>query len=69
MDLFWRHLEEALKCLKPRAREVFQQRYLEDLSVDEIAERNNVSSGNVLVILHRARNAVAEHLGRIGYTP
>ena len=53
----------ALAALPPAHRRAMVLRYLADLTIAEIAEREGVPEGTVKSWLHRARNALAERLG------
>jgi RNA polymerase sigma-70 factor, ECF subfamily len=53
----------ALGTLPPRQRRAMVLRYLADLTVTEIAEREGVAEGTVKSWLHRGRTTLATHLG------
>lgn len=62
-------LRDALAALPPRQREVIALRDVQGFSSEEVAELLGLSTGNVRVLLHRARTKVRErledyHLGR-----
>jgi RNA polymerase sigma-70 factor (ECF subfamily) len=57
-------LVEALAGLPATYRRAMVLRYLADLTVAEIAEREGVPEGTVKSWLHRARTALAERLGQ-----
>lgn len=48
-------VRQSLERLSPRYREVMRLHYIEELSINEISEKLNISSSNVKVILMRAR--------------
>lgn len=56
-------LIDALATLPPVHRRAMVLRYLADLTIAEIAEREGVPEGTVKSWLHRARTALAERLG------
>jgi RNA polymerase sigma-70 factor (ECF subfamily) len=53
-------LREQLPLLKEEYREVVVLRFVNDLSLEEIADVTGKSRGNVRVILHRALSALKE---------
>jgi len=53
-------LRKQLPLLKEEYREVIILRFVNDLSLEEIADVTNKSRGNVRVILHRALSALKE---------
>src|SRR3954454_4260125 len=53
---------DVLGDLKPEYRIAIQQVDLEESSIERFAERENISTNNASVRLHRARKAVAKHL-------
>tara|TARA_A100001011_G_scaffold218597_1_gene226558 strand:+ start:2429 stop:2989 length:561 start_codon:yes stop_codon:yes gene_type:complete len=55
-------LLNTIKNLKPRYREVIQLKYLQELSVKQMAEKLNSSESTVKVKLMRARKLLAEIL-------
>lgn len=55
-------LREALETLPPRQREVLVLRDVQGYSADEVAEQLGLATGNVRVLLHRARTKVRERL-------
>ncbi|MBN1778951.1 MAG: RNA polymerase sigma factor [Candidatus Buchananbacteria bacterium] len=54
------NIEEIIKGLKDEYREVIVMRYVEQLSITEIAEVLNKSKGSVRVLVHRALKVVKE---------
>lgn len=52
----------ARSVLSPRDFQVLWLRYGEDRSIEELAAILGVQPGNAKVVLHRARNRLAEHL-------
>ncbi len=52
----------ARAVLSPRDFQVLWLRYGEDRSIEELAAILGVQPGNAKVVLHRARNRLAEHL-------
>lgn len=59
-------LHEALQSVRDDYREVLILRFLNDFSVEEIAEIMDRSAGAVRVLQHRALNAVRKVLVRSG---
>lgn len=59
--------QEALASLKPRLREVFILREMEEMSVEETAEILGVPEGTVKTHLHRARKQLLDALKKQGY--
>jgi RNA polymerase sigma-70 factor (ECF subfamily) len=57
-------LVDALATLPATHRRAMVLRYLADLTIAEIAEREGVAEGTVKSWLHRARTALAERLGQ-----
>ncbi|MDB2394445.1 sigma-70 family RNA polymerase sigma factor, partial [Flavobacteriaceae bacterium] len=55
-------LLNTIKNLKPRYREVIQLKYLQELSIKQMAEKLNSSESTVKVKLMRARKLLAEIL-------
>ena len=55
-------LLNTIKNLKPRYREVIQLKYLQELSIKQMAEKLNCSESTVKVKLMRARKLLAEIL-------
>lgn len=53
-------IRRQLPLLKEEYREVIIMRFINDLSLDEIAEISGKKKGNVRVLLHRALNALRE---------
>ena len=60
VQLDFNKLESKIKLLKNEYQEVILLRYVEDLSIKEIAEVLEKKKGNVRVILYRAVNALKE---------
>lgn len=56
----FRHIMQKLGKLKEEYREVLTMRYLDDLSVSEIAEALEKTPNTVRVTLHRAKKALQE---------
>ena len=61
-------MNEALARLRPEYREVLVLRYHEDLSYEEIADITGLPLGTIKSFLHRARQEMAGHLRRSGWT-
>lgn len=57
-NLIW----QTVSQLPPAQREVVSLRYIEDFSVDEVAEITRRSRGAVRILLHRARNRLRKSL-------
>ncbi len=55
-------IREKLMLLKDEYREVIIWRFIEDLSMDEIANITGKKKGNIRVLLHRALTALKELL-------
>jgi RNA polymerase sigma factor (sigma-70 family) len=55
----------ALGRLKSKEQEVLRAKYIEGLSVREIAERIEVTENAVHSLLYRARNLLAQEIKRI----
>lgn len=53
-------IKSKLPLLKEEYREVIVMKFINDLSLEEIAEISGKSKGNVRVLLHRALNALRE---------
>lgn len=53
-------LISQLKNLKEEYRDVLVMKYLDEMSIGEIAESLEKTSNNVRVLLHRAKNALKE---------
>ena len=53
-------IKSKLPLLKEEYREIIIMRFINDLSIEEIAEISEKSNGNVRVILHRALTALRE---------
>lgn len=60
-------LEEALRALAPRYREILLLRFREGLAYQEIADVIGVPMGTMKIQLHRARKALATELERRGF--
>ncbi len=60
-------LEEALRALAPRYREILLLRFREGLAYQEIAEVIGVPMGTMKIQLHRARKSLATELERRGF--
>ena len=56
-------LLDAIASLPPRQRAVVLLRYVEDLTVGEVAAALNISEGTVKSQAHHARSALQAHLG------
>ena len=52
-------LRAALARLRPREAAIFSLRYFDDLSYEAIAEQTGLATGQIGVILHRARRRLA----------
>jgi RNA polymerase sigma-70 factor (ECF subfamily) len=61
--------EECLGRLRPDYREVVVLRFQEGLSYEEIAEVCDLPMGTVKTHLHRARKALAQEMGELGFGP
>lgn len=55
--------DEAKRRLKPKQYQALRLRYGEELSIAEMAEAMQTNEIRVRVLLHRARNQLAKHLG------
>lgn len=62
---FRNRLEEAIAQLPPKYRSVFVMREMEEMSTRETADCLELTTSNVKVRLHRARNMLREHLEEI----
>ncbi len=60
-------LQEVLETLSPSYREVFILRDVQGLSVDDVAERLQISPGNVRVRANRARARIRGALQKLGW--
>jgi RNA polymerase sigma-70 factor (TIGR02943 family) len=60
---FMRDLESALALLPGRMAEAFRLREIEGLGTDEIVERLGITRSNLWVLVHRAKQSLAESLG------
>lgn len=56
----WEEMESCLRQLKDEYREVIILKYIDQLSISEIAKVLNKSNGNVRVLAHRALNTLRE---------
>ena len=61
-------LRRALATLAPRQSQAFCLRYMEDMSLGEIAARLGTPSGNVSVLINRARSRLRDALAQSGNT-
>jgi RNA polymerase sigma-70 factor (ECF subfamily) len=61
-------LEAAARRLRPEYRTVMELRFREGLAYDEIAEVTGLPMGTVKTHIHRARKAMVESLGELGWT-
>lgn len=59
------HLLTALRTLKGDYQEVLVMRYLDEMSISEIASAMNKSSNSVRVLLYRAKRALKESVTHI----
>ncbi len=59
-------LREVIERLKPRYRVLVEMHYFQELSYEEIAEKNKLPLGTVKIQLHRARNFLFEILKQRG---
>lgn len=57
-------IKKMLPLLKEEYREVIIMKFINDLSLDEIADISGKSKGNVRVLLHRALSALKELVGK-----
>ncbi len=64
-DTFTQSLQDALKRQKLRHREIIVLRFFEDLKLEEIAERLNISIGTVKSRLHIALKKIKKSIGNI----
>jgi RNA polymerase sigma-70 factor, ECF subfamily len=62
-----RVLSEVLRTLPDALREVFVMRDVQGLAVEEVAERLQISPGNVRVRANRARSRIRAELARLGW--
>ena len=58
------HLQECLKALPEKLLRMVNLRYQEDLSLEQVAERSQMTAGAAQVALSRARAALAECIRR-----
>jgi RNA polymerase sigma-70 factor (ECF subfamily) len=58
-------LGRQLRNLKDEYREVLVMRYLDELSIGEIAEALGKTAGNVRVLVHRAAEALKKHANNV----
>lgn len=56
-------LQKHLRSLKDDYREVLVMRYLDEMSTGEISQILDKPAGTVRVLLHRAMNALKQHVG------
>ena len=61
-------LNDFLRNIPQKNREIFMMRYWYMMSVHNIAERQGISEGSVKMILQRLRNKLKVHLEREGIT-
>lgn len=59
-DIEMQNIEKVLRQLKNEYREIIMLRYIDELSINEIANILNKSKGSVRVILHRALKVARE---------
>jgi len=59
-------LFEAMYQLSPKIREVFVLRYVEQLSLDEVAQVTGAQPGTIRNHLHRGRSKLEKLLGKVG---
>jgi len=59
---------KALNRLKPDYQDLIIQRYLNGLSIEEIADQSEKSTGAIKTALHRAREALKGELNRDSVT-
>jgi len=64
-DIFTQCLQDALKRQKLKHREIIVLRFFEDLKLEEIAERLNISIGTVKSRLHIALKKIKKSIGNI----
>lgn len=62
-------IEEAMKRMSPRGREVFVLQFKADMTVKEIAESLGVGYETVKELLQRANRVLRDHAFRAGYAP
>ena len=55
---FWDVLEHCLERLPPRTAQIFREREIEGLSSEEVAKRHEITTGNLFVLIHRARRDI-----------
>jgi RNA polymerase sigma-70 factor, ECF subfamily len=60
-------LEEAMRRIAPEQREAFLLRHVEGFSYEETAEITGASMSAMKMRVHRARDALREHLRRSGF--
>jgi len=68
MDTQWQHalLQEAMQCLTPHEREVFEMHNVEGLSFEQIGEKLHCSSSTARNVNHHAREKMMHHLAGKG---
>jgi len=59
-------IKRQLPLLKEEYREVIIMKFINDLSLEEIADISGKTKGNVRVLLHRALNALRELVEKEG---
>jgi RNA polymerase sigma-70 factor (ECF subfamily) len=64
-----RALESAIAGLRPEYRELVIMFYCQGISYPEMCEITGLPVGTVKTNLHRARKALAERMGALGYSP
>lgn len=62
LDSDWSQVLKSLKKLKDEYREIIILRFLDELTIREIASVLNKSNGSVRVLIHRALKALKENL-------
>jgi RNA polymerase sigma-70 factor (ECF subfamily) len=62
---FLRQLDQGLQAMPARAAQVFVMRYALGLSNAEICQQTGLGEGNLWTVQHRARSALARHLGPV----
>ncbi len=55
---FWEVLHRCLDSIRPNLRQIFILRELDEMESEEICKLLGISSTNLWVVLHRARNAL-----------
>ena len=59
-----RMLSEALDLLKPRERQLFEMRQIENLSVEEVSEQTGIPKPSVIAMVSAARKKIFTELTR-----